>query len=72
MSKVREQVAQIFDQEMDRKHFLQFSAGIFLAAFGVTGFINAILSNGRKPKAVAQAQPQAQGKKGYGSARYGN
>lgn len=72
MTKVREQVTQIFDQEMDRKHFLQFSAGIFLAAFGVTGLINAILSNGKKPKAVAQANPNATAKRGYGSARFGN
>lgn len=72
MAKVREQVTQIFDQEMDRKHFLQFSAGVFLAAFGITGLINAILSNGRKPKAVAQAQPEVPAKRGYGSARFGN
>ncbi len=72
MSKVREQITQIFEQEMDRKHFLQYSAGVFLAAFGVTGLINAILTNGRKPKTIAQANPEVTTKKGYGSARFGN
>ncbi len=72
MAKMREQINHIFEQEMDRKHFLQYSAGVFLAAFGVTGLINVLLSGGKNQKGVAQTTPVVTAKKGYGSARFGN
>ncbi len=72
MAKVREQINKIFEQEMDRKKFLEYSAGIFLTVFGVTGLINAILTSGAKSKLIAQVPAQEPKKKGYGSARFGN
>jgi len=66
MGKFQQQVSQLLDREIDRKQFLQYSGAIFLAAFGVTGLINAVLhSDKHLPSA-----PTAKTKNGYSSARY--
>lgn len=66
MGKFKDQVSQLLDQEIDRKQFLQYSAAVFLAAFGVTGFIQALLSSDKH----LPGAPQKKTPTGYGSSRY--
>lgn len=67
MGKLKEQVDILLDREIDRKQFLQYSAAIFLAAFGITGLIQAILnSDAQLPGAPKKNEPS-----GYSSSRYG-
>lgn len=64
MGNIKEQIDELLGRQLDRRQFLQFSLAIFLAAFGVTGLIQALLSSdSRKP-----GMPQQPG--GYNSARY--
>ncbi|MDB5162557.1 MAG: hypothetical protein JWN28_164 [Candidatus Saccharibacteria bacterium] len=65
MSEIRERLAVVLEEEMDRKRFLQYSLAVFLAAFGVSGFISAILNN--KASKSTQSGPS----RGYGSSRFG-
>lgn len=44
MAGLKERVDRVLEQEIDRKQFLQYSVTIFLAAFGVTGIIQSILT----------------------------
>lgn len=64
MSEIRERIDSLLGEQMDRRRFLQVSASIFLAAFGISGLISAILSRG------APRTPQST-MKGYGSSRFG-
>ncbi len=63
MPEIGEHITELLDKEMDRKHFLQMSGAIFLAAFGISGLISAILSN------TKTSQPKAS--HGYGTSRFG-
>jgi hypothetical protein len=65
MSELRERFTLLLEEEMDRKRFLQYSAAVFLAAFGISGFINAILNS--KASQNAKSTPS----RGYGSSRFG-
>lgn len=65
MAIIREQIAVILNQEMDRKHFLQYSLAAFLAAFGISGFISAILSSNKHSSTKTNTMT------GYGSSRFG-
>lgn len=65
MGNVKEQIDELLDREIDRKQFLQYSLAIFLAAFGVTGLIQAILSSDKRVLGGPQQKPS-----GYSSARY--
>jgi hypothetical protein len=66
MAKLPLQLTQAFNQEMDRKHFLQFSMAIFLASFGVSGFISAVIASSNKNQ---PATPKLS--RGYGSSKFG-
>lgn len=66
MGNLKQQVDQLLDREIDRKQFLQYSAAIILAAFGVTGLINAILSSGPQLPKKSAPQPSGYGSSGYG------
>ena len=65
MSAIRDQVTELLNQEMDRKRFLQFSGAAFLAAFGVSGLITALLSVNKNKPAASNTMT------GYGSSRFG-
>ena len=66
MGKFKEQVSQLLDREIDRKQFLQYGAAIFLAAFGISGLINALLS----PDKILNKTNQKKTTFGYGSSSY--
>ncbi len=63
MSELGEHITDLLEKEMDRKRFLQMSGAIFLAAFGISGLISAILSHTKS----SPARPSH----GYGSSRFG-
>lgn len=66
MGKIKEQISELLEQEIDRKQFLQYSAAVFLAAFGVTGLIQALLSSDKR----LPGAPKKQSPTGYSSSRY--
>jgi hypothetical protein len=66
MAKLPFQLTQALNQEMDRKHFLQFSMAIFLASFGVSGFISAVIASSNKTQPAAPKLSR-----GYGSSKFG-
>lgn len=72
MVKIKEQLDTLLHKEMDRKNFLQYSGGIFLAAVGVTGLVR-ILLNGDKDllETVARTDTTPKATHGYGGSRYG-
>lgn len=45
MSQLKKQINQLLEQEIDRKQFLQYGFTAFLAAFGVSGLISALVSS---------------------------
>jgi hypothetical protein len=66
MPQIPEHIATILSEEMDRKHFLQFSMAVMLAAFGVSGFISAMIASSKNPKSTITPKSR-----GYGSSRFG-
>ena len=64
MSDIKAQINELLEREVDRKQFLQYSLAVFLAAFGVTGLIQALLSS--DTRISKNKQPS----NGYNSARY--
>ena len=68
MAKFKEQVSQLLDREIDRKQFLKYSAAVFLAAFGVSGMIQAILSSDKFLDNKSTTTKKSSF--GYGSSRY--
>jgi hypothetical protein len=65
MSEIGERITNLLGEEMDRKHFLQLSGAIFLAAFGISGLISAIISKGASRSTTTGTF------KGYGSSKFG-
>jgi hypothetical protein len=53
-------LAHLMSKEMDRKDFLKYSGGVFLAVIGVTGLLNTLSRLG-----------DDRGKDGYGTSAYG-
>lgn len=66
MGNIKEQIDELLDRELDRKQFLQFSLAIFLAAFGVTGLIQALLSSDKR----ILGNNTSKSPSGYSSTRY--
>lgn len=64
MSDIKAQINELLEREVDRKQFLQYSLAVFLAAFGVTGLIQALLSSDTR------ISKNKQHSNGYNSARY--
>ena len=62
MGKIKEQVAQLLDQEMDRTQFLQYAGVVMLAFLGISGLIQTLLG-------THKSEPKQSGH-GYGSSRY--
>lgn len=66
MGILQERVNELLEREVDRKQFLQYSLAIFLAAFGVTGLIQAMLSTDKRILPISQPKKST----GYSSSRY--
>ncbi len=67
MPEVREQINELLVQEMDRKRFLQYSGMAFLAAFGISGFITAVIAKQKTQNSRSTTGTM----KGYGSSKFG-
>lgn len=56
------QIARLMSKEMDRKDFLKYSGGVFLAVIGVTGLLNTLMRLGGDQHGT---------RGGYGGSSYG-
>jgi hypothetical protein len=60
----------IYDQEMDRKHFLQYSGAVLLGVIGVSAIVPLLLKSNPAAKQVT-LEPVQTPRRGFGNAKYG-
>lgn len=63
---INKKVVRLMSKEMDRKDFLKYSGGVFLAVVGVSGLLNTLLKLGGETPSDSSV-----GGSGYGGSAYG-
>jgi len=62
---INKNVVRLMSKEMDRKDFLKYSGGVFLAVVGVSGLLNTLLKLGGETPSDSSVGS------GYGGSAYG-